>query len=112
MTDKFCKDCTYCFVQIISVDGNDYSKCYHPVAARKREISLVTGQLESVKPPYASEVRKHECGTEGTLFEGRKEKWIASCTKEMTQAISTTALTRDNCYEHGFKYDEISRRFL
>lgn len=112
MTDKFCKDCTYCQIVIGELDGIDYSKCYHPDAAQKREISLVTGQLPPLNPPYASIVRKHECGIEGKLFEGRKEKWIATCTKEMTQGISTTALTRDNCYEHGFRYDEISRRFL
>lgn len=104
MTDKFCKDCTYCFVQT-GLDGADYSKCYHPAAARKREISLVTGQLEPINPPYASEVRKHECGTEGNLFEERKDKWVMP-------TAATPPLTEENCYEQGFRYDGISKRFL
>ena len=106
---KFCKDCG--FYEAVNNNHPLYGMCTHPdVITRSPE----TGKLEYVIAKVERNFGK--CGDEGKLFIQRLSELPTVMDTGPGGRFECLAkrepLTRQNCYERGFRFDSITRRFV
>jgi hypothetical protein len=96
---KLCKDCKWC---LVNSSGLNDARCSNPAVKTYLGKSLVTGE-DRYELPFADNTRnKGKCGEEGRLFQQRL----------LPVPVKSDKLTTENCYERGFRWDEIDKRFV